>query len=79
MKSTIAKTVAIASLVGVGATACTSNPFMAKPVANSDAAKMTQANCGANKTMQASCGASKNMSASCGSNKKVEGGCGANH
>ncbi len=67
-KSTIAKTLAIASLVGCGVTACTSNPFAAKSVDNGSMPKTTEAGCGG------SCGG-KHSAGSCGG-KHSEGKCG---
>lgn len=76
-KSTIAKTLAIASLVGCGVTACTSNPFSAKSVDNNAMTKTTEAGCGGScggKNTEGSCGAGKKADAKCG-----EGKCGGNH
>lgn len=76
-KSTIAKTLAIASLVGCGVTACTSNPFSAKSVDNNAMTKTTEAGCGGScggKHTEGSCGAGKKADAKCG-----EGKCGGNH
>lgn len=85
-KSTIAKTLAIASLVGCGVTACTSNPFSAKSVDNNAMTKTTEAGCGGScggKHSEGSCGG-KNTEGSCGAGKKAdakcgEGKCGGNH
>ncbi|PIE46804.1 MAG: low-complexity protein [Gammaproteobacteria bacterium] len=80
MKSnTIVKTLAVTSLVALGATACTSNPFQANGMDKGYEMKKGENKCGEGK-----CGADmKKNDGSCAANKKSdakcgEGKCGAN-
>ncbi|WP_434352837.1 hypothetical protein VH441_06430 [Psychrobacter sp. HD31] len=82
MKSnTIVKTLAVSSLITLGVTACTGNPFQADSMDKGYEMKKAEhkcgeAKCGADKKADGNCGGDKKADHSCGADKKADGKCG---